>query len=103
MPFALIFLAAAAAVSGPVRWTFCVAESGHEIWITGVFLASDSREKIETQFIAELSAQGVARPVAQCPEPHLDKTDALNAQFTATEFHRKLGDALHAVAAPHGR
>ena len=98
MPFALVLLLAAATTQQ--RWTFCVAESGRDIWITAVFAAGDAREKLETSFIAELSAHGVARPVAQCPEPRADKTDVVNAQFTATEFHRKLGDALHPAAPP---
>ena len=36
---------------------------------------------------------------AQCPRPEDDKTAAVNAQFTAAEFNRKLGRALREVAA----
>jgi hypothetical protein len=82
------------------RWTFCVAESGHEIWITDVFAAAQTHDRLEASFAAELSARGVSRPIAQCPAPRDDKTDAVNAQFTAAEFHRKLGDVLHSAAPP---
>jgi hypothetical protein len=89
-----------AALSAQGRWTFCVAESGRQIWITEVFAASQARETLEAHFAAELSARGVNHPVAQCPAPRDDKTDAVNARFTATEFHRRLGDVLHPVAPP---
>jgi len=36
---------------------------------------------------------------AQCPLPREDKTEAVNAQFEAEEFNRKLGATLHAVFA----
>src|SRR5436305_12323667 len=93
MVFAMALLLAA-------RWTFCVAESGRDIWITDVFAAAQSREKLEAEFVADLRARGVARPDAQCPAPQADKTLAVNAQFTALEFHRKLGDVLHAAEPP---
>ncbi len=99
MPFVLAVLLAAAAPADD-RWTFCVAESGHEIWITEVFAAAQQRERLEADFKALLLARGVPRPVAQCPEPQRDKIDVVNAQFTAAEFHRQLGDTLHAAAAP---
>ena len=38
--------------------------------------------------------------VAQCPAPRDDKVEVVNAQFTASEFHHKLGDTLHEVFAP---
>ena len=33
---------------------------------------------------------GAARADAQCPLPREDKTEAVNAQFEAEEFNRKL-------------
>ena len=99
MRYALAVLLAAAPPA-ETRWTFCVAESGHDIWVTDVFAAAQPREKLEAAFAAALRAQGVARPNAQCPAPRADKTEVVNAQFTAVEFHRKLGDALHFAAPP---
>jgi hypothetical protein len=97
MGYALVVLLAAAS---PARWTFCVAESGRDIWITDVFAAARGRERLEAEFAAGLRARGVARPDAQCPAPQADKTDVVNAQFTALEFHRKLGDVLHVAEPP---
>ncbi len=99
MRLALAVLIAAASPA-QASWTFCVAESGRQIWITDVFAAAQPRDRLEASFSAELSARGVAHPVAQCPAPRDDKTDVVNAQFTAAEFHRKLGDVLHAAAPP---
>ena len=99
MRYALAVLLAAA-TPAQTRWTFCVAESGRDIWVSEVFAAAEPREKLEAAFAAALRAQGVARPVAQCPAPQADKTEVVNAQFTAVEFHRKLGDALHVAAPP---
>ena len=42
---------------------------------------------------------GAAGADAQCPMPREDKTEAVNAQFEAEEFNRKLGAKLHAVVA----
>ena len=86
----------AAAAPAPERWTFCVAEAGGDVWISGVFAAARPRESLESAFAAALRARGVARPVAQCPAPQADKSDVFNAQFTAAEFQRKLGRTLHA-------
>jgi hypothetical protein len=99
MRFVLAVLMAAAAPADD-RWTFCVAESGHEIWLTDVFAAAEQRETLEADFKARLQARGVQRPVAQCPEPQRDRIDVVNAQFTAAEFHRQLGDTLHPAAPP---
>ena len=46
-----------------------------------------------------LERSGAARADAQCPQPREDKTEAVNAQFEAEEFNRKLGATLHAVVA----
>jgi hypothetical protein len=102
MRIALAILLAAIAEPAQASWTFCVAESdgGRQIWITGVFPAARERERLETDFKALLLSRGVSKPVVQCPAPSDDKTEAVNAQFIAAEFHRKLGDALHSVAAP---
>jgi len=99
MRLALAFLVA---LAGPAQasWTFCVAESGRQIWITDVFAAAQAHDRLEASFAAELSARGVTRPIAQCPAPQDDKTDVVNAQFTAAEFHRKLGDVLHPATPP---
>jgi len=92
------------AAPAPARagWTFCVAESsaGREVWITGVFAATRERERLEGDFLKLLKSRGVARPIAQCPAAKTDKTEMVNAQITAAEFHRKLGHALHDVLAP---
>ena len=83
-------------------WTFCIGESdgGNQIWITGVFPASHDRLRLESDFKAALRERGVADAIVQCPAPNADKTEVVNAQFTAAEFHRKLGDTLHSVTAP---
>jgi NAD-dependent oxidoreductase involved in siderophore biosynthesis len=102
MRFALALIIAAASPAG-AGWTFCVAEAGPDVWISEVFAAARKREALEAQFAASLRARGVAHPDAQCPEPQGDKTEVFNAQFTAAEFHRKLGQTLHAAAAPARR
>lgn len=102
MRFALALIIAAASPRG-ARWTFCVAESGRDVWISEVFAAARKREALEAQFAAGLRARGVVHPDAQCPQPQSDKAEAFNAQFTAAEFHRKLGQTLHAAAPPAGR
>ncbi len=77
-----------------------MAESsgGKDIWVTNVFTAAQERERLEAEFLSYLKAHGAAGPVAQCPAPKDDKTEMVNAQIVAVEFHRKLGDALHEVA-----
>ena len=102
MQFALALIIATASPSG-TRWTFCVAESGQDVWISEVFAAARKHEALEAQFAASLRARGVVHPDVQCPEPQGDKTEVFNAQFTAAEFHRKLGQTLHAAAAPARR
>ena len=94
-------LSTGAAHAGP-GWTFCVAESGggRDIWITAVFPASRNRERLEADLEAYLKGRGISGAVAQCPAPKDDKTEMVNAQFTAAEFHHKLGDTLHEVFAP---
>ena len=83
------------------RWTFCVAssKSGADIWITDVFAAERSRVELESAFKAILERSDPAGTDVQCPEPREDKTEAVNAQFEAEEFNRKLGATLHAVSA----
>ncbi|HEX9168111.1 MAG TPA: hypothetical protein VF886_04175 [Roseiarcus sp.] len=80
------------------RWTFCVAasKSGADVWITDVFAAERDRVELESAFRAMVERTG-ARADAQCPQPREDKTEAVNAQFEAEEFNRKLGATLHAV------
>jgi hypothetical protein len=82
------------------RWTFCVAasKSGSEVWITDVFATERDRVELEYAFKAMIERPG-ARIDAQCPQPLEDKTQAVNAQFEAEEFNRKLGAKLHAVLA----
>jgi hypothetical protein len=98
---------AAVVVSLPVlalaqpRWTFCVAssKSGAEVWITQVFAAERDREQLESAFRTMVARMGAVGADAQCPMPREDKTEAVNAQFEAEEFNRKLGATLHAVLA----
>lgn len=71
---------------------------GGDIWISQVFAASRDRERLEGEFRLFLKARGVANSDAQCPVAKDDKTETINAQFTAIEFHRKLGDTLHELA-----
>ena len=82
------------------RWTFCVgaSKSGADVWITDVFAAERDRVELEGAFKALIERTG-ARAEAQCPQPRDDKTEAVNAQFEAEEFNRKLGATLHAVLA----
>lgn len=79
------------------RWTFCVASSknGVDVWITDVFAASRDRVELESAFRATLARLGAAGADAQCPQPREDKTEAVNAEFEAEEFNRKLGATLH--------
>jgi hypothetical protein len=83
-------------------WTFCVAEAGQgrDIWITEVFPAARDREQLEVDLKAYLKGRGIVAADAQCPAPKDDKIEMANAQYSAAEFHRKLGDALHEVTAP---
>ena len=83
-------------------WTFCVGESaeGHDIWITSVFRATKDRERLETDFRAFLRRHDVPGAAVQCPAPKSEKTDMVNAQLTAVEFHQKLGDTLHDAVVP---
>jgi hypothetical protein len=83
------------------RWTFCVAASknGADVWITDVFAAGRDRVALESAFQAMLGRAGAAGADAQCPEPRADKTEAVNAQFEAEEFNRRLGATLHAAPA----
>jgi hypothetical protein len=83
------------------RWTFCVAAStsGADVWITDVFAAERDRVQLENAFKAMLERMGAVRIDAQCPLPREDKTQAVNAQYEAEEFNRKLGATLHAAPA----
>ena len=96
LPF-LVFKPASAAAA---NWTFCVAEAGggSDIYISEVFPAPRDRERLEGEFKSFLKGQGVGGAVVQCPAANDDKTEVVNAQFTAAEFHRKLGDILHEVS-----
>jgi hypothetical protein len=98
----LALLIGAAPAPASAGWTFCVAAApdGKDVWITDVFAAERDRERLEVDMKGFLKGQGVAGAVAQCPRPKDDKTEVVNAQFTAAEFNRKLGHALHEVAAP---
>jgi hypothetical protein len=83
------------------RWTFCVASSrsGADVWITEVFAAERDREQLESAFRTMVARMGAVGADAQCPMPREDKTEAVNAQFEAEEFNRKLGAKLHPVLA----
>lgn len=99
LSYALIAIGVTPAAAKP--WTFCVAEAagGKDVWITDVFAATRERERLENDFKAYLRSRGVVGADAQCPAPKDDKTEMVNAQFTAAEFHRKLGAALREVVA----
>lgn len=98
--FCLVLAVAPARASA--RWTFCVAEAlgSKDVWITDVFIANAERERLESDLKTLLTRQGAQRVVAQCPSPGEDKTAVVNARTSAEEFNRKLGKALHAIAAP---
>jgi hypothetical protein len=98
----LILLLLCAPAHASAGWTFCVAAAsgGKDVWITGVFPASRDRERLEADLRAYLKGRGVPGADAQCPAPNDDKTEMVNARFTAAEFHRKLGDTLHEIVAP---
>ena len=82
------------------RWTFCVAssKSGADVWITEVFAAERDREQLESAFRTMVARMGAVGADAQCPMPREDKTEAVNAQFEAEEFNRKLGATLHTAS-----
>jgi hypothetical protein len=96
----LISLPQAVSAAAP-PWTFCVAAAtgGSEIWISDVFQAEGSREKLEGAFKSAVERLGATGVNVQCPQPRDDKTVALNAQIDAEAFNRKLGANLRAVAA----
>jgi hypothetical protein len=102
MRILLALLIAAAPMRASAAWTFCVAAApgGNDVWITDVFSAARDRERLEMDLKSYLKTQGVPGAVAQCPLPRDDKTEVVNAQFTAAEFNRTLGHALHEVVAP---
>ena len=83
------------------RWTFCVAatEGGAEVFISEVFAAETSRERLEGAFKGAVGRLGASGADVQCPEPREDRTDAVNAQFAAEAFNRRMGANLHAVPA----
>ena len=91
-------LAVLVAIAQPAGkgYTFCIAEAGDDIFVTEVFEAALDREKLEASFAARLRPRAAARPDVQCPAPVSDRTDAVNAQFTAIAFQRSLGRTLHA-------
>ena len=62
-----------------------------------MFAAERDREQLESAFRTRIERLGGAGADAQCPMPRDDKTEAVNAQFEAEEFNRKLGATLHAV------
>jgi hypothetical protein len=97
---AVAFLLPAAAEAGP-RWTFCVAaaDGGAEVFISDVFAAEGSRERLESAFRAAVERMGAARADVQCPEPREDRTEAVNAQIDAEAFNRRMGATLRAVSA----
>ena len=71
-----------------------------------MFVAEASRERLEGAFRTVVERKAATKANAQCPEPHDDRTDAVNAQFDAEAFNRRMGANLHAVAAsefPAGR
>ena len=79
------------------RWTFCVAasEGGADVWISDVFAAEGNRERLEARVQERGRAARRVAATAQCPLPRDDKTVAVNAQFDAEAFNRKMGATLH--------
>src|SRR5271157_403291 len=98
---AAIALSLPALAHAAPRWTFCVAsaDDGVEVWISDVFAADGNRERLEGAFRNAVARLGASDANAQCPQPREDKTVAVNAQFDAEEFNRKMGATLHAVPA----
>jgi hypothetical protein len=98
---ALLSLVAASAAAASELWTFCVGSTrgGDAVWITDVFAATRDRVRLERDVKAYLARQGATRVDVQCPEPVIDKTAAVNAQFAAIAFNRKLGATLHEARA----
>jgi hypothetical protein len=98
LAFALCLPAAAEAAP---RWTFCVAAAGGgtDVWVSEVFAADTSRERLEGAFRSTVERLGVSGADVQCPQPLDDRTEAVNAQTTAESFNRKMGARLHAVSA----
>ena len=98
---AAIVLCLPASAGAAQRWTFCIAASstGKDVWITDVFAAERDRLRLEDDFKSMIEGKGAAQADAQCPLPREDKTEAVNAQFDAMEFNRRLGARLHAVMA----
>ncbi len=99
-PIAIAVCLPALAYAAP-RWTFCVAasKSGADVWITGVFAAARDRVELEGAFKSLVERIGAPGANVQCPLPREDKTEAVNAQFDAEAFNRKMGATLHAVLA----
>jgi hypothetical protein len=97
---AIVFCLPAHAEPAP-RWTFCVAaaQGGAEVWISEVFLAQGSRERLEGDFKSAVERLGGAGASALCPNPRLDKTVAENAQFDVEAFNRKTGVNVHTTPA----
>ncbi len=96
-----IALCLPAAAHAGSRWTFCVAAAGDgaEVWISDVFAAEASRERLESAFRTVVERLGATKANAQCPQPRDDPTEAANAQFDAEAFNRRMGANLHAVPA----
>ena len=96
-----IALCLPAAAHAAPRWTFCVAaaDGGTEVWISDVFAAEGTRERLEGAFKSVVERIGASKANAQCPQPRDDRTVAVNAQFAAEAFNRKMGANLHAVPA----
>jgi hypothetical protein len=97
----LVAASSAPAAAASELWTFCVAAArgGDNVWITDVFAATRGRERLERDVKAYLARQGATSVDVQCPAPVADKTAAINAQFAAVEFNRKLGAQLHEAPA----
>ena len=98
--FVILALTPAAARAAEA-WTFCVAasRSGADVYISDVFSADGARERFEAAFksaVERLSGPGAD---VQCPRPRADETVAVNAQFDAEAFNRRMGAKLHTVPA----
>ncbi len=91
----VVLIVLAAAQPAAKGWTFCIAEAGHDIFVTEVFEAGVERETLEALYSTRLRAGGIVGADVQCPAPLSEKTEAVNAQFTAITFQRSLLRKLH--------
>jgi hypothetical protein len=99
LALAVLLVSLAGDASAAPRWTFCVARTGAEVWISDVFAADTSRDKLEGAFRSAVARLGATGAEARCPSPRADETVAADARTGADAFTRQTGATVHAVAA----